>query len=290
MRAAERRARKRPRRSAADVEEPEDVRATDQRVQGVPRCSIQTRPAHGGVAGERRRRRLVGDKVGGPPKSALSGEACLRESPKTKEKCPRPSHGQTAEAAPKLRVARDRDHAPSVLAEVLRDVELGGEPALAEAEIQAHGGDQELVVPAGQVDARAVDGVLGGSQRTWGSCPGLEPRHPLQQEEQLLQSTRMSEFRVEADDEVDSPAGNLSPAAGAGPSWARRSTQQNCGLAVATPPSPHHEDEEFSRDAGRCRVQGCCPSTVDFRNLIVFFGPRLWHIEIRHRVKQNIHN
>ena len=26
--------------------------------------------------------------------------------------------------------------------------------------------------------------------------------------------------------------------------------------------------------------------TVDFRNFIVFFGPRPWHIEIRHRVKK----
>ena len=26
--------------------------------------------------------------------------------------------------------------------------------------------------------------------------------------------------------------------------------------------------------------------TVDFRNCIVFFGPRPWHIEIRHRVKK----
>ena len=30
--------------------------------------------------------------------------------------------------------------------------------------------------------------------------------------------------------------------------------------------------------------------TVDFRNFIVLFGPRPWHIEIRHRVKKNIHN
>ena len=33
------------------------------------------------------------------------------------------------------------------------------------------------------------------------------------------------------------------------------------------------------------------PFTVDFRNfIVVFFGPRPWHIEIRHRVKKNIHN
>ena len=37
------------------------------------------------------------------------------------------------------------------------------------------------------------------------------------------------------------------------------------------------------RPAGR----GQPPShTVDFRNFIVFFGPRPWHIEIRHRVKK----
>ena len=28
-------------------------------------------------------------------------------------------------------------------------------------------------------------------------------------------------------------------------------------------------------------------ATVDFRNFIVFFGPRPWHIEIRHRVKKH---
>ena len=27
-------------------------------------------------------------------------------------------------------------------------------------------------------------------------------------------------------------------------------------------------------------------ATVGFRNFMVFFGPKLWHIEIRHRVKK----
>ena len=36
-------------------------------------------------------------------------------------------------------------------------------------------------------------------------------------------------------------------------------------------------------------IHGCI-GTVDFRNFIVFVGPRTWHIEIRHRVKKNIHN
>ena len=30
-----------------------------------------------------------------------------------------------------------------------------------------------------------------------------------------------------------------------------------------------------------------CPTTVDFRNFIVFLGPRPWHIEIRHRVNKH---
>ena len=36
------------------------------------------------------------------------------------------------------------------------------------------------------------------------------------------------------------------------------------------------------------QTQGCCFELIRpvFRNCIVFFGPRPWHIEIRHRVKQ----
>ena len=37
----------------------------------------------------------------------------------------------------------------------------------------------------------------------------------------------------------------------------------------------------------RLRSKGyMCIHTVDFRNFIVFFWPRPWHIEIRHRVKK----
>ena len=40
---------------------------------------------------------------------------------------------------------------------------------------------------------------------------------------------------------------------------------------------------------GAVLLQGVFPwrTTVDFRNFIVFFGPRPWHIEIRHRVQTN---
>ena len=44
--------------------------------------------------------------------------------------------------------------------------------------------------------------------------------------------------------------------------------QLKAHLANVLPPQPNHQ------------------GTVDFRNFIVFFGLRPWHIEIRHRVKQ----
>ena len=40
-----------------------------------------------------------------------------------------------------------------------------------------------------------------------------------------------------------------------------------------------HREVAFTVAPGGC-------NTVDFRNFIVFFGPRPWHIEIRHRVKK----
>ena len=43
------------------------------------------------------------------------------------------------------------------------------------------------------------------------------------------------------------------------------------------------------RHISLCVKPRCAQSSnaVDFRNFIVFFGPRPWHIEIRHRVKTN---
>ena len=50
----------------------------------------------------------------------------------------------------------------------------------------------------------------------------------------------------------------------------------------------HHGRRRAKQHSGQAdgteRRAGWC--TVDFRNFIVFFGPRPWHIEIRHRVKK----
>ena len=45
----------------------------------------------------------------------------------------------------------------------------------------------------------------------------------------------------------------------------------------------HDASTKLSLSASPPSSTGC---TVDFRNFIVFFGPRPWHIEIRHRVKE----
>ena len=46
----------------------------------------------------------------------------------------------------------------------------------------------------------------------------------------------------------------------------------------------------IDNDTGVCKINIRNLYTIDFRNFIVFLGPRPWHIEIRHRVKRNTIN
>ena len=60
---------------------------------------------------------------------------------------------------------------------------------------------------------------------------------------------------------------------------------ERCGMF------PVYKDEDFDRfilnpTAVNSRMRSITRHTVDFRNFIVFFGLRPWHIEIRHRVKK----